>query len=193
MKTVLQWFLIVVGGVSAIFVFALGINTMTHLHWISDRQIRPPETTVEEMSAPEEPLPPMPDQADLGDPEPEEREEAGQMHMRQARDVVSPGWCSHFCFEIGARQLHPDAFRRRLRSELTMDAEMDTYTGHWGPSPPFQQEGETYDVFAERVARSVEARFGEDPICSCEADGLRGHWILAVPRERAVFFDGPPI
>jgi hypothetical protein len=129
-------------------------------------------------------LPPMPPLADIGPPEPEELEEPGEMHLREACEAIRPGWCSRFCWQIGANQLHPDAFRTRLRGEWTMYAELDS--GEF-----FQEEDtdETYEAMNERVASSVEARFGDMPLCVCEHDpGVLGeHWVLAVPRERAFF------
>lgn len=134
-----------------------------------------------------EPLPPMPPAADLGPPEPEEGETAYEMHMREAMEARRPGWCSTFCSRIGGRQLHPDAFRRRLRGDFIMEAEMDSreFMGEDDPD-------ESYEDMAERVAQDVEARFGDQPICACENDsGVLGqHWVMAVPRERAVFFHG---
>ncbi len=137
----------------------------------------------EEVGIPTTTLPLMPPQAPLGSPEPEERETAHQMHMRQTMDDYRPGWCSRFCSRLGGRQLHPTAFRQRLRGDFAMYAEMD--------SRRFLslEEEETYEEFTERVAVETEARFGDTPICACEAEGIQGHWVLAVPRERAVFYD----
>lgn len=126
-------------------------------------------------------LPPMPPLAPLGEPEPEETEEPFEMHMRQVCEDIRPGWCSRFCWQLGAHQLHPDAFRGRLRAEWTAEAELDG-------GDPFRDD-EEYAAFSERVATGVESRFGDMPICACEHEGgiLGQHWVLAVPRERAFF------
>lgn len=134
-------------------------------------------------------LPPMPDQIPQNTTDPELGFEPGEMHMREFMRGRSDGWCTSFCMDMGARQLHPQAFRTRLRSEWTMYAEVNLRTTMRCTDEENPLEHRDY---AECVARGVEEQFGDEDICACIADSGPGgqNWVLVVPRERAFFIRG---
>lgn len=183
----MRWWVFLLGGAVWACAF-VGMFSIIH-HCASaqlDVTVEAPEAELE-IGEPEVELPPMPARRDLGPADPEETETPGQMHMRQAMESLDHGWCENFCARMGAGQLHPDAFRNRLRGELAMYAEMDSWEGDGHPLR--DHEDETYQEFTERVAVGVESRFGDEPICACEhgTAPLANHWVLVVPRERAFF------
>jgi hypothetical protein len=101
-----------------------------------------------------------------------------ELHTRHARFVRDSGWCGRFCDQMGGHVLHPDAFRARLSSDF------NTYEMY--SRCPYDEVG-SYDEWNDLCRDWLLSQFEGEEICACEHRGFN-HWVLAVPRNKALFF-----